>query len=75
MYSDLFVLYLSSRNMFSHLGLIMTKSNNTPLRRTQRDYSLGFKLQAVDALEKGDMTDKQAQKFMAFKVVQPWLLG
>ncbi|NMF47982.1 hypothetical protein HHL01_07280 [Pseudoalteromonas arctica] len=53
----------------------MTKSNNTPLRRTQRDYSLGFKLQAVDALEKGDMTDKQAQKFMAFKVVQPWLLG
>jgi hypothetical protein len=37
----------------------MIKSNNTPIKRTQRDYSLGFKLQVVDAVEKGDMTYKQ----------------
>jgi len=59
----------------SEIGLIMTKSNNTPIKRTQRDYSLGFKLQVVDAVEKGDMTYKQAQKFMAYSVVQPCLLG
>lgn len=40
----------------------MTKSNNTPIKRTQRDYSLGFKLQVVDAVEKGDMTYKHAQE-------------
>lgn len=32
-----------------------------PIKRTQRDYTLGFKLQVVDAIEKGDMTYKQAQ--------------
>lgn len=32
-----------------------------PIKRTQRDYTLGFKLQVVDAVEKGDMTYKQAQ--------------
>jgi len=53
----------------------MTKSNNTSTKRTQRDYSLGFKLQVVDAVEKGDMTYKQAQKFMVYKVVQPCLPG
>lgn len=31
------------------------------IKRTQRDYTLGFKLQVVDAVEKGDMTYKQAQ--------------
>lgn len=30
-------------------------------KRTQRDYTLGFKLQVVDAIEKGQMTYKQAQ--------------
>lgn len=30
-------------------------------KRTQRDYTLGFKLQVVAAVEKGDMTYKQAQ--------------
>ncbi len=76
MYSDLFVLYVSSRNVFTHLGLIMTKSNNTPLKRTQRDYSLGFKLQTVDAVEKGDMTYKQAQKIYGIQgrsTVLTWL--
>ncbi len=30
-------------------------------KRTQRDYSLAFKLQLVDQVEKGEMTYKQAQ--------------
>lgn len=30
-------------------------------RRSQRDYTLGFKLQVVAAVEKGDMTYKEAQ--------------
>ena len=30
-------------------------------RRTQKDYSLAFKLQIVDAVEKGELTYKQAQ--------------
>jgi len=40
----------------------MNKLNKTSVKRTQRDYSLGFKLQIVSAAEKGDMTYKQAQK-------------
>lgn len=39
---------------------------DTPVRkrkkRTQRDYTMGFKLQVVAAVEKGDMTYKQAQR-------------
>lgn len=31
-------------------------------RRSQRDYTLAFKLSVVDQVEKGDMTYKQAQK-------------
>ena len=31
-------------------------------RRTRRDYTMGFKSQIVAAVEKGDMTYKQAQK-------------
>jgi transposase-like protein len=30
-------------------------------KRTQRDYSLAFKLEIVDAIEKGELTYKQAQ--------------
>lgn len=32
------------------------------LRRTQKDYSLAFKLQIVDEIEKGYLTYKQSQK-------------
>ena len=31
------------------------------LKRTQKDYSLAFKLQLVDEVEKGELTYKQAQ--------------
>ena len=34
----------------------MTKCDSTYIKRTQRDYSLGFKLQVVSAVEKGDTT-------------------
>lgn len=30
-------------------------------KRTQRDYSLAFKLSVVDQVEKGEMTYRQAQ--------------
>jgi len=37
--------------------------HSTPVRRkrTQRDYTLGFKLSVVEQVEKGEMTYKQAQ--------------
>lgn len=31
-------------------------------KRTQKDYTMGFKLAVIDEVEKGDMTYKQAQK-------------
>lgn len=39
----------------------MKKPIPSRIKRTQRDYTLGFKLQVVAAVEKGDMTYKQAQ--------------
>ena len=45
-------------------------------RRTQRDYTMGFKLQVVTAVEKGDMTYKQAQKIYGIQgrsTVLKWL--
>lgn len=39
----------------------MHNSRTTRRKRTQRDYTLGFKLQVVASIEKGDMTYKQAQ--------------
>ena len=53
----------------------MNNSNTTHTKRTQRDYSLGFKLQVVNAVEKGDMTYKQAQKIMVSKDAQLYLHG
>jgi len=54
----------------------MNNSNTTHTKRTQRDYSLGFKLQVVSAVEKGDMTYKQAQKIYGIQgrsTVLTWL--
>jgi len=45
-------------------------------KRTQRDYTMGFKLQVVAAVEKGDMTYKQAQKIYGIQgrsTVLTWL--
>ena len=40
----------------------MKKSTKKPKKRTQRDYSMAFKLAVISQVEKGDMTYKQAQK-------------
>lgn len=40
----------------------MTGNVDKRVKRTQRDYTLGFKLAVVDIVEKGEMTYKQAQK-------------
>lgn len=39
----------------------MKSSNRDFLKRTQKDYSLAFKLQIIDDVEKGYLTYKQAQ--------------
>ena len=39
----------------------MDKLAVAKVKRTQKDYTLGFKLAVVDSIEKGDMTYKQAQ--------------
>lgn len=40
----------------------MGTTKPTHQKRTQRDYTLAFKLSVVDQVEKGEMTYKQAQK-------------
>jgi transposase len=40
----------------------MSTSVTTRKKRTQRDYTLAFKLQVVQEVEKGSLTYKQAQK-------------
>lgn len=40
----------------------MEKVKRESKKRTQRDYTLGFKLSVVSEVEKGNMTYKQAQK-------------
>jgi transposase len=40
----------------------MNTSVKDPFRRTQKDYSLPFKMQVVDEVEKGLLTYKHAQK-------------
>ena len=37
-------------------------SKRDPTKRTQKDYSLAFKLQIIDEIEKGVLSYKQAQK-------------
>ena len=53
------------------------ETTKTPRKkRTQCDYTLGFKLQIVDAVEKGDMTCSQAQKIYGIQghsTVLKWL--
>lgn len=40
----------------------MEKATAKKSKRTQRDYTLGFKLQVVAEVERGDLTYKQAQR-------------
>lgn len=36
--------------------------NSRRKKRTQKDYTLGFKLGVIEQVEKGDMTYKEAQR-------------
>lgn len=38
------------------------KSGKSSLKKTQKNYSLAFKLQVIDEIEKGHLTYKQSQK-------------
>lgn len=40
----------------------MKEERSTKRKRTQRDYTMAFKLQVVSQVEKGEFTYKQAQK-------------
>ena len=40
----------------------MDKVNTVRRKRTQRDYTMGFKLAVVEQVERGEMTYKQAQR-------------
>lgn len=54
----------------------MKKQTNNPHRRSSRDYSLAFKLQVVQQVEKGELTYKKAQKYYGIQgrsTVLVWL--
>lgn len=54
----------------------MGKLDITRIRRTQRDYTLGFKLSVVALVEQGDMSYKQAQRHYGIQgrsTVLTWL--
>ena len=48
--------------MTQKLTYTMNRKVRDPFKRTQKDYSLAFKMQIVDEVEKGLLTYKQAQK-------------
>lgn len=54
----------------------MERLQNILPKRTQRDYTMGFKLQVVATVEQGDMTYKQAQQIYGIQgrsTVLTWL--
>lgn len=54
----------------------MKKSEKRIDRRSQRDYSLAFKLQVVQQVEKGELTYKKAQRYYGIQgrsTVLVWL--
>ena len=54
----------------------MKAKENQRVKRTQRDYTMGFKLRVVDEVEKGETTYKQAQALYGIQgrsTVLTWL--
>ncbi len=54
----------------------MKETTNKRIKRTQRDYTLGFKLAVVAQVEKGEMTYRQAQSVYGIQgrsTVLKWL--
>jgi transposase len=56
------VLYVPSWNKLTAKLTYMEKHTKNTIRRSQRDYSLAFKLQVVQQVEKGELTYKKAQR-------------
>lgn len=48
---------------------------DTGKRRSQRDYTLAFKLSVVDQVEKGELSYKEAQRRLAFRVGPRYWFG
>ncbi len=54
----------------------MSDSDLTRVRRSQRDYTMAFKLSVIEVVEKGSMTYKQVQKLYGIQgrsTVLTWL--
>ena len=54
----------------------MDKAKDVKIKRSQRDYNLGFKLAVIEQVEKGELTYKQAQKHYGIQgrsTVLAWL--
>lgn len=67
---------IHSKNRFTPWRPILEKTIPSRIKRTQRDHTLGFKLQVVAAVEKGDMAYKQAQNIYGIQgrsTVLAWL--
>jgi transposase len=45
----------------------MNNKENSLIRRSQKDYNLGFKLSVVSQVEKGEMTYNKHSSLMEFK--------
>jgi len=45
------------------------------LKKTQRDYSVAFKLSVVGQMEQGELTYKQAQKLYGIPMIKPSCRG
>lgn len=48
---------------------------DTGKRRSQRDYTLAFKLSVVDQVEKGELSYKEAQRRYGIQGRQDWSQG
>lgn len=60
--------YSPKNKLTQKLTYIKTKDVKDALKRTQKDYSLAFKLQVVYEIEKGCLTYKESQRSMASMV-------
>lgn len=59
--------------MCLHIWDLFMKNNETnSVKRTQRDYTLGFKLSIVEQVEKATLLTKKHKNITAFKVEVPY---
>lgn len=60
--------YSPKNKLTQKLTYMKNKDVKGALKRTQKDYSLAFKLQVVHEIEKGRLTYKESQRSMASMV-------